>query len=139
MEVKDVADLFIASTGRIAFYWNFYVVTLMALIGWLISTKNPLPRHAKPLVGIGYLAFVAMNISGLWASYALSDALRLDLLSMDSAALMTETYAALDGYSALSYMPVMTLGIHAVLGAVFFYTLWRVPPSEQRDAPAVAG
>lgn len=38
METKDVADLFITATDKIEFYWNFYVVMLLALTGWLVST-----------------------------------------------------------------------------------------------------
>ena len=42
METKEIADLFVTATGKIEFYWNFYTVTLLALIGWLVSTNKAL-------------------------------------------------------------------------------------------------
>ena len=82
MTTKDVADLFITSTGKIEFYWNFYTVTVLALIGWLVSTKRALVLRVKVLVTIGYLVFVAMNVLGLYGAYTFAEALRLDLLAI---------------------------------------------------------
>jgi hypothetical protein len=44
MSVKEVADLLFAARGRIDFYWNFYVVAVIAVIGWLLSLKKKLTR-----------------------------------------------------------------------------------------------
>lgn len=82
MNEKDVADLFINATEKIGFYWNFYVVMLTALIGWLVSTKTALSTSLKSLITVGYLVFVAMNIVGLYGSYTFAEALRNDLLTM---------------------------------------------------------
>jgi len=35
MTTKEVADLLVAGSGRIDFYWNFFVVIAIALVGWL--------------------------------------------------------------------------------------------------------
>ena len=80
MELKEIADLFITAVGKVEFYWNFYTVTLLALIGWLISTKMVLGFRLKLLITVGYLFFVLMNLIGLWGSYSFAEALRLDLL-----------------------------------------------------------
>ena len=81
MEARDIADLFVTAIDKIEFYWNFYTVTLLALIGWLVTTKQALDRGLKLLLSVGYLIFVAMNLTGLWGSYTLAEALRLDLLA----------------------------------------------------------
>ena len=56
--LKDVAQLFITATARVEFYWNFYVVMLLALIGWMFSTKKPITAHLKLLITAGYIVFV---------------------------------------------------------------------------------
>ena len=86
MDTKDIADLFIAATGKVEFYWNFYTVTLLALIGWLVTTKKILRPGLKSLITVGYLVFVLMNILGLWGSYTFAEALRQDLLIAAKAA-----------------------------------------------------
>ena len=57
MEIRDIADLFIEATGKIEFYWNFYTVTVLALIGWLVSTDKVLRPGLKSLITVGYLVF----------------------------------------------------------------------------------
>ena len=37
MTAKEVADLLINASERVDFYWNFLVVILVALVGWLIA------------------------------------------------------------------------------------------------------
>ena len=69
MLTKDVADLFVTAIGKIEFYWNFYVVALIALLGWIVSAKKPMPRQVKVLIAVGYSAFAIMNMFGLWGSY----------------------------------------------------------------------
>ena len=66
MEVRDIANLFIDAVSKVEFYWQFYTVTLLALIGWLVSTKRVLAFRLKLLITVGYLVFAAMNIVGLW-------------------------------------------------------------------------
>lgn len=44
----DTANLFVTATGKVESYWNVCPVTLLALIGWLISTEKrpwPHPSH----------------------------------------------------------------------------------------------
>src|SRR5438034_9878262 len=69
--LKDVAQLFITATARVEFYWNFYVVMLLGLIGWMFSTKKPITAHLKLLITAGYIVFVCMYLLVLWASSSL--------------------------------------------------------------------
>ena len=81
LPIKDIADLFVTATGRIEWYWNFYVVMVIALVGWLVSKDNPLTHQLKVTITIGYVVFVLMNLYGLWGSYTFTEALRMDLLA----------------------------------------------------------
>lgn len=134
MEVKEIADLFITATGKVEFYWNFYTVTLLALIGWLVSTKKVLASSLKLLITAGYLIFVLMNLIGLWGSYTFAEALRLDLLS--AAKTMSDklknTQAVLLQRSFES-QKIFAIFIHAVLGALVLSVIWVGRLGKQTD------
>jgi hypothetical protein len=123
MEMKDVANLFIAATDKIQFYWNFYVVMLIALIGWLVSTKTALSTSLKFLITVGYLVFVAMNILGLYGSYTFAEALRTDLLAMDGAKALAHTRDVLQSQSFISQR-TGAFWIHLIVGLAVLSVVW---------------
>ena len=47
MSIKEAIDLLFAARERIDFYWNFYVVVVIAVVGWVVTRKEPLTRSAK--------------------------------------------------------------------------------------------
>lgn len=134
MEVKEIADLFITATGKVEFYWNFYTVTLIALIGWLVSTKKVLAPYLKLLITTGYLIFVLMNLIGLWGSYTFAEALRLDLLSAAKTMpdKLKNTQAVLLQRSFES-QKIFAIFIHAVLGALVLSVIWFGRLGKQTD------
>ena len=83
MDVKDTIDLFIIATDKVEFFWNFYVVSVISLVGWLVTTKRPLTVFLKFLITVGYLLLAAMNLLGLYNTYNFAEALREDLLAME--------------------------------------------------------
>ena len=56
--LKDVIDICFSAQDRIDLYWNFYVVGVLAIIGWLISLKRRLNWQFKVFV-----SFVTPRIS----------------------------------------------------------------------------
>jgi hypothetical protein len=125
METKDIAELFIAATGKIEFYWNFYTVTLLVLIGWLISTKKILRPGLKCLITVGYLIFALMNILGLLGSYTFAEALRQDLLiAAQSAPDTLKNSQAILAKSSFSNQKVSVLITHSVLGVFVLSVIW---------------
>jgi hypothetical protein len=123
MDAKDVAQLFIAATDKIQFYWNFYVVMLIALIGWLVSTQSTLNFSLKLLITVGYLVFVVMNLVGLGRSYTFAEALRKDLLAMDGAKALTHTHAMLNSYSFITQRGA-AIWVHVILGLAMLSVIW---------------
>ena len=125
METKDIAELFIAATGKIEFYWNFYTVTLLVLIGWLVSAKQVLRPGLKTLITVGYLVFALMNILGLWGSYTFAEALRQDLLIAAKAAPDTLRNAqAVLSERSFSNQRILALVIHTILGVFILFVIW---------------
>ena len=125
MDTKDIADLFLAATGKIEFYWNFYTVTLIALIGWLVSRKQPFQPKLKLLITVGYQAFVLMNVLGLLGSYTFAEALRLDLLAAPQAVPDSLVHAR-DVLNKHSYddQKILAMVIHAVLAVFVLGVIW---------------
>ena len=125
METKDIADLFIIATEKIEFYWNFYTVTLLALIGWLISTKKQLRLGLKCLITMGYLLFALMNIFGLLGSYTFAEALRQDLLiaAQSTPDSLKNTHAILSKFS-FSWQKLLVLINYSILGVFVLSVIW---------------
>ena len=125
METKDIAGLFIEATSKIEFYWNFYTVMLLALIGWLVSTKKALRAGLKSLITVGYLVFALMNVLGLWGSYTFAEALRQDLLIAANAVPddLKNARAVLSEWS-FDGQKTLALIIHAILGVFVLSVIW---------------
>ena len=129
--IKDVADLLLQATERVDFYWNFYVVVVIAIIGWLVSLKKSLTVPMKALVSIGYLIVAGMNLIGLYGSYTFAEALRTDILRLTASASLPDTRLVLEQHS---YIPqrFAAFWIHLLVGAAVLLVVWlaRFHPAE---------
>ncbi|HEX6383638.1 MAG TPA: hypothetical protein VF177_03110 [Anaerolineae bacterium] len=135
--IKDVADLLFAARERIDFYWNFYVVVIVAVIGWLVSVKKTLTLPMKVLVSVAYLIAAAMNFLGLYSSYTFAEALRIDLLQMAATAPLNNTRLLLEQYSYLSQRAA-AFWVHIVVGAAILLVVWFARLSEPEAMAAKA-
>ena len=134
--LKDVADLLFAARGRIDFYWNFHVVVVIAVIGWLVTQKQRLTAPIKLLVSVLYLIAAAANLAGLYGSYSFAEALRNDLLRMTAASPLNETRLLLEQQSYLAHR-LAAFWIHLALATAILLVVWFARLSEL-EVPAVA-
>lgn len=123
MSIKDAIDLLFAARERIDFYWNFYVVVVIAVVGWIVTRKEPLTRSTRVLVTVAYLIAAATNLVGLYGSYAFAEALRTDLLRMTAGSPLTETRILLDQHSYISQR-VSAVAVHLGVGATILLVVW---------------
>jgi hypothetical protein len=137
MSIKDVADLLFAARERIDFYWNFHVVVVIAVIGWLVSFKRTLTLSMKLLVSVAYLVAAVMNFVGLYGSYTFAEALRTDLLRMAATTPLTDTTLFLEQHSYVSQRLTAFL-IHVAVGATILVVVWFARLSEPEAAAARA-
>jgi len=139
MSSKDIADLFIEATSRIEFYWHFYAVFVIALIGWLVTTSKPFTKQLKLLITFAYIAFVLMNMLGLHSTMMLTEALREDLVGRgDVETSMNLTHGILKGMSYDTQRYLMYL-LHPMFGAAVLLVIWRGrfgTPVQQEPADA---
>lgn len=131
LTARDAADLLFAARERIDFYWNFYVVIVIAVIGWMVSVKRTLTVPMKVLVSVAYLIAAAMNVVGLYGSYTFAEALRSDLLRMTAGTALADTRLVLESHSYESQRRLVFV-THVIVGATILGVLWRA-----RLAPAL--
>jgi len=133
LSIKDLIDLLFAARERIDFYWNFYAVVVIAVVGWLVSVKRTLTSPMKALVTVAYLVAAGMNLVGIYGAYGFAEAVRRDLLRASAAAPLADTRLLLAQHSYLSQRWT-ALVIHLIVGATFLAVLWRSPFSEREMA-----
>ena len=132
MSIKDVIDLLFAARERIDFYWNFYVVVVIAVVGWIVTRKKPLTRSTRILVTVAYVIAALTNLVGLYASYAFAEALRVDILRMTESSPLAETRLLLGQHSYASQR-FWAFVVHLVVGAAILLAVWlggRNKPAE---------
>jgi hypothetical protein len=130
LTLRDVADLLFEARTRIDFYWNFYVVVVIAVIGWIVTVKKALTLPIKLLVTTAFLIAAATNLVGLYSAYSVAEALRVDLLRVGAASPLTDTRLLLEQHSYASHRAV-AIGVHVVIGAAILLTVWYgrlIPP-----------
>lgn len=57
VELKDTIDLYISAIDKVEFYWNFYNVVIISIIGWLLTHRQAMPRRFKAVLSVGFLFF----------------------------------------------------------------------------------
>jgi len=137
MTIKDVADLLFAARERVDFYWHFYVVVGIAVIGWLVSLKKTLTPSMKLLVSVVYVIAAATNLLGLYSSYTFAEALRTDLVRMAATTPLSDTHLFLEQHT---YLPqrLAAICIHVVVGVSILLVVWFARFSEPEVAAAKA-
>ena len=69
MTFKDTADIVIKIHEGTRFYWNFYFVAVVALIGWSMTTEGSLSWWIRIGISIIFIFFYLANVVSLWANY----------------------------------------------------------------------
>ena len=123
MSIKEIIDLLFAARERIDFYWNFYVVVVVAVVGWIVTRKERLTRSTRVLVTVAYVIASATNLVGLYGSYTFAEALRQDLLRLTAGSQLTSTRAVLVEHSYASQR-FWAFVVHFGVGASLLVAVW---------------
>lgn len=67
-KIKDLIEVIDKLDSRVASYWNFYTVIVVALIGWLISSEITFSSSQVLLVTIVCLVFFLTNFYAMRAA-----------------------------------------------------------------------
>ncbi len=66
MQIKDLIDLYMKLSERLAFFWNFYIVSTIALLTFFFSQIRQVTTPLKIALILAYLVVAAMNVNGLF-------------------------------------------------------------------------
>ena len=110
---------------RINSYWNFYMLVVLATIGWLISSKTPFTGNERIALIIAIALFLIANLLVLRAAtkrvVAFEDELKLasQKYEFNSTILKKElSHASMGNRLILSYV------LHAVIDIAVIYAIW---------------
>ncbi len=125
MSPKDLVDVFLSIRGSIYTYWNFYIIVVVAVFGWLASISRSLSLTLKVGLTVGLILFSAICVSSLVWNYSLLEAVRTDLCNhkdFDSAAPRLSFVVG-----RMSYGPhkILVWSVQGVVGALVLALLWR--------------
>lgn len=79
-----LVELALALDDKSSFYWNFYVVANIAILGWILSNGHKILSKARIVGILGYLLFTGMNYIALYGNYALYDIVVADIRSVST-------------------------------------------------------
>jgi hypothetical protein len=123
MDVKEMVDLFLQLNDKAVVLWNFYLVVLIAVAGWLVSSKSDLSVQLKILVTLGLLLFGVMSIRSLGNYLGFLEAIQQELLARLDPGEFPHLYGRFGG---LSFSQSFWIGVvvHVCLDAVLLVAIW---------------
>jgi hypothetical protein len=127
MDLKDKLDLCLRLYDKVHFFWNWYAVGMIAIVGWSASSKEfaCLDAEWKWLISGVYLVYVLMNVSGLLYSYRLFFAARKDLFRSEPSEDLESVSTILNTMKKMRF-PLFLLAIPYALGVVcVLLFIWR--------------
>lgn len=123
MSADILPDLFLNIVNKVNFYWHLYIISIIAVIGWLLSLKSPMSWQLKVLISVGFLSFVGMNIMALLGSYSFLEATRLELVKHVTAENFPDLHAIIISFS-YKFRPWYVIGIHLCIDTLMLIAIW---------------
>lgn len=125
MEPGDLLNLFQAAVDLVNFYWNFYVIGIVAVLGWIFSLKRDLVRRQRIILTAVYVGFVVLNLLALVNSYRFLEAARLDaLITIPPGALPNLSYML----NSISFADQRWAGwiVHVAVDVTVITAIWLI-------------
>ena len=123
MEPNILPELFLNIVDKVNFYWHLYIISVIAVVGWLLSLKHSMRWQLKVLISVAFLSFVVMNTMSLLGGYAFLEATRMEL----------ESHVAADKFPHLSAMIKLfsfesrkwnVIVIHSCVDTIMLIAIW---------------
>lgn len=123
--VKNILDVLESTESRINSYWNFYVVVVVATIGWLMSSQTPFTSEQGVVLTVSICLFFAANFAVLRAATKRAVAYEAELKCVaaqrefQSDILLHELASG-----ALKYRLPFSYLLHAMIDVAVLYAIW---------------
>lgn len=111
---EQAISVFFQARGELRDFINIYFVAIAALLGWLF-THSELQTRYRAFLAVGFILLAALNALGIWYSFEIIEAARLDLGAIGTTAVNPKIVKAINGlfYSGLGF-----LAFHVVVDAL---------------------
>jgi hypothetical protein len=106
------------------FYWNFYVVFVGVVLGWIFSAKNPWQPNQKYVVSAFFIGFAAFSIVALARTYYALYKTTLSLRNRWGHDLFKD--AILANFSPRLWPA--EIAMHVIADATVIYCIWTFKP-----------
>ena len=124
-EIINIIEIVEKLETRINSYWNFYVVVVVATIGWLMSSTNPFTKEQGIALIVSICMFFAANFSVMRAATMRVVAFEKELssisdsLNVKTSALRSElSRPTQQGRILVSYV------LHIIVDIAVIYAIW---------------
>ena len=111
---EQAISVFFQARGEIRDFISIYFVAIAALLGWLF-THSGLQMHYRIFLAVAFILLAALNALGIWYSFQIIEAARLDLEAISAAA---ENPNIVKQINELFYSGLGFLGFHIVVDAL---------------------
>jgi hypothetical protein len=126
MELKDKIDLCLRFHDKVHFFWRWFGVAMIAIVGWSVSEKGlELDDGEKVFISFVVMAYILMNVSGLWYSYQLFFAAREDLFRTEQSEDLESVKAVFDAMKKQRFFPILLGPVYALGVVIRLLFIWR--------------
>lgn len=124
-------DLYKAASATVDSLWGIYAGAALALLGYIIGSKQPVPGRAKLGLAAVFLVFAVANAGSLWraqsigyaASLSVSDAYQHTYLP-DPTKKMLEHLTMSPPYYVVGFQGLLTLSALVAIYAAHRHDTW---------------
>ena len=137
-ELKDAIGLYNSYATLTGFYWNLYVVIVLALLGFVTTTKIDLDRRRRLLLCFVFLVFAVGNLSALVNKQSMHSAMAHEVvkvakkcppLSDELKKKLSQVSLGLAGGKALHGTPwITTLIFHSIFDVMVAFAILTIHP-----------
>lgn len=126
IDVKELLDLLLKVGDHANFYWNFYIVGVVAITGWLLTRNNPLRLPVQIIITVAYLCLSVLNLFVLTDLFSFQNDIALEL----KAQTIRESFATDPLYERICAMNFrraiwITWIFHVVIDSSMLVMLWN--------------
>jgi len=127
MSLKELLDLSEKLEDRISSYWNFYTIVVIAVGGWLFSSKPQLETVNAVVLTIVLIAFFASNFALIRIATNRLTALESEIKAIaPSSGLKSKEYIAQLHSLSIPYRMEISWVLHLIIDfAVVIVIFWR--------------
>jgi hypothetical protein len=131
----DMLELAIKIHDQVVNFWQFFVPSAVALLGWVFSRRQPWPLAQRIAVAVAFMGFAIFNLYGLIQSYETLDTLVTELSALNGETKLTPTaFHAMINRLSMGWGWKIGIVFHLVVDVIvlYFILVWARRSSDSQ-------